>query len=278
MATTPTPTKRPGNPIRATIRLVALLIAALLWLIIAPPLILLAGLGGEVNRFRMSMRLTHYFCASMGWLMGLRFRVEGARDPDALVFVGNHVSWLDILTSGWGVHAVFVSRHDLETWPLIGIFARLAGTVFINRESLRSAVLSSAAIVTRTAQTIPVVFFPEGRAHDGSEVFPFKVFLFNAIAEKQVRVQPFTLRYTHANSVPITPENRDLVFWHLPEQDFISHIWGVLRLSSVHATLHFREAETAPPDIDRATLTTYVETLRERVNEGIPTWGVSNDK
>ena len=261
-----------GSGIRASVRVVGLLVTALFWLAVAPPLILVASVGGSVSRYRMTTWLTRPFCRSMAWLMGVRLALEGARDPEALVFVGNHVSWLDILTAGWGVSGVFVSRHDLANWPLIGIFGRLAGTVFINRESLRSAVETSTTIVTRTDQKIPVVFFPEGRAHDGSDVFPFKAFLFGAIAERQIKVQPITLRYTHAGGIPITPENRDSVYWYRSDQSFTGHIWGVLRLSSVQATLHFRVPERAAEEIDRSGLKEYVETLRVRVAEGIPVW------
>jgi len=253
-----------------------LLPIALFWLIVAPPLIAVASLGGSRGRYRMVLWLTSPFCRSVAWGMGVRLRIVGERDPEALVFVGNHVSWLDILTAGWGIGGVFVSRHDVADWPLIGIFARLAGTVFIDRASLRSAIESSREIVERTSQGIPVVFFPEGETNDGSEVGQFRPFLFAAIAEQGVRVQPFTIRYTHAGGRPITPDNRDLVYWYDPEQSFVTHALTLMRNRPVEAELHFRTAESPPTTIDRKELNQFVETLHQRVSEGIPVWKRSN--
>ena len=205
-------------------------------------------------------------------ILRLRLRVEGLPLREAHLTVANHVSWLDILTAGWGIGGVFVSRHDVADWPLIGIFARLAGTVFINRASLRSAIESSKNIVERTSQGVPVVIFPEGETNDGSEVAPFRAFLFAAIAEQGVRVQPFTIRYTHVNGRPITPENRDLVYWYDAHQSFTSHALSLLRNRPVEAELHFRPSQSPPATVDRTTLNHYVTTLHSRVSEGIPVW------
>lgn len=250
---------------------------ALFWLITVPPLIAIASLFGRRSRYRMVLRLTSPFCRSIAWGLGVRLRILGERDPEALVFVGNHVSWLDILTAGWGVGGVFVSRHDVADWPLIGIFARLAGTVFIDRASLRSAIESSREITARTAENIPVVFFPEGETNDGSEVAPFHAFLFAAIAERRVRVQPFTLRYTTVGGAPVTPENRDLVYWYHPDHSFTSHALALLRHRPVTAELHFRNAETPPVDLDRKGLNAFVTTLHHHVSRDIPVWEVTSD-
>ena len=263
------------SSIRGGIRLCLLLIAGLLWIPIATLPIFAASLFGPRMRFRVVTRLTGPFCRTMAALMGLRVRVEGVRRPDVLVFVANHVSWLDILTAGVAVSGVFVSRHDVKNWPLIGIFARLAGTVFIDRSSLRSAVTSSQNIVERTEQSIRVVFFPEGKATAGEEVESFKAFLFGGITERRVPVQPFTILYTHIDEQPVTPENRDLVYWYLPDQNILTHGWNLLKTRSVRAVVRFREPEAPPIDPDREGLRTYVETLRRKVAEDVPVWKTS---
>ncbi len=133
--------------LRGTLRLLALLIAALAWLLLSAILIAAAALFGARARYRMVMALVGPFCRTMAFLMGIHIKIEGKPDPDVLIFVANHVSWVDILLMGSAVSGMFVSRHDVRDWPAIGLFARLAGTVFIDRSSLRSATESSRSIV-----------------------------------------------------------------------------------------------------------------------------------
>ena len=57
--------------------------------------------------------------------LGVGLQVQGRFRPGAKLIVANHISWLDIMA----VHAVcpearFVSKADVQHWPLIG---RLVG-------------------------------------------------------------------------------------------------------------------------------------------------------
>lgn len=260
------------STLRGTLRLAGLLIAAFLWLCLCTPAILIAALLGKQARYRMVMMLTGPFCRTMAMLMGIRVTIEGKPAPNVLIFVANHVSWTDILLVGMSVRGMFVSRHDVKDWPLIGLFARLAGTVFIDRSSLRSATESSRSIVERTREGVRVAFFPEGGATAGDEVVSFKPFLFGGIVEEGCTVQPVTLRYTHIGTAPLTPENRDLIYWYKPDQDFVAQGWELLKLPSVRATVTFRTPLAPPENPNRDTLRSFVEELRQRTGEGVPVW------
>jgi 1-acyl-sn-glycerol-3-phosphate acyltransferase len=200
--------------------------------------------------------------------VGLRVRAHGARSRDARIFVGNHVSYLDILVGGIGVAGVFVSRHDVKDWPIIGIFARLAGTVFLDRSSLRSAIASSAGIVERAGQGIRIALFPEGGTTPGDGVGEFKPFLFGAITGSRFPVQPFTIRYTHIGGTPIDASNKSLVYWYDPAPAFDIHGWQMLKLRSVRATITFHEALTPPETADKQSVRAFAEELQRRVAAG----------
>lgn len=247
---------------RGVCRIAALAVVGILWLLVAMMLIGVSSLFGQRARYVMITRLTSPFCRSVAAVIGLKIRIEGRRDPGTLIFVGNHVTWLDILLSGVCVGGVFVSRHDLREWPAIGIFSRLAGTIFIDRSSLRSAIASSQMIGERAAEGIRVVFFPEGGAGNGDDVAPFKAFLFGGIVDAGLPIQPCTLRYTHIGGAPITPANRDLVYWYRPDQNFATHAWGILRRSSVRSEFVFHPPVSPPAAPDRAALRAYVERVR----------------
>jgi 1-acyl-sn-glycerol-3-phosphate acyltransferase len=257
----------PQSTTRAVVRIVALVVALLVLLPVCATIITLAGIGGSRARFRVVMLLTPLFCGTVAAAIGLRVTVRGTRDPKAMIFVGNHVSYLDILVAGIGVGGVFVSRHDVKDWPVIGLFARLAGTVFLDRSSLRSAVVSSAGIVERAGQGIRIALFPEGRTSPGVTVGEFKPFLFGAITESRFPVQPFTIRYTHIGRAPIDESNKSLVYWYDPSPELDTHGWTLLKLRYVHATITFDETLVPPPTADKHTVRAFAEELQRRVAE-----------
>jgi lyso-ornithine lipid O-acyltransferase len=54
--------------------------------------------------------------------------------PSRGLLVCNHLSYVDILVLSALAPCVFVAKRDVKHWPVIGWFAKLAGTVFVHRE------------------------------------------------------------------------------------------------------------------------------------------------
>ncbi|HKI69591.1 MAG TPA: lysophospholipid acyltransferase family protein, partial [Verrucomicrobiae bacterium] len=54
--------------------------------------------------------------------------------PKRGLLISNHLSYLDVLVLAAITPAVFVSKREVKNWPVFGWFARLAGTLFVNRE------------------------------------------------------------------------------------------------------------------------------------------------
>ena len=80
-----------------------------------------------------------WWAAKMLRCLGLELRVQGRFKPGAKLIVANHVSWLDIMA----VHAVcpearFVSKADVQGWPLLNRLIASARTLYIRRESRRA--------------------------------------------------------------------------------------------------------------------------------------------
>lgn len=263
------PESIPQSTARAVVRLVLLVIAILLLIPFCTVTVALASLAGERARYRTVMALTPLVCGTIAWLVGIRVRRIGRPDPATLIFVANHVSYLDILVAGMGVAGVFVSRHDVKNWPVIGIFARLAGTVFLDRSSLRSAIASSAGIVERARQGIRIALFPEGVTTPGEGVGSFKPFLFGAMAAENFPVQPFTIRYTSIGDIPITSENKRLVYWYDPSPELDEHGWELLKLKNVQVTIIFHQPLPPPHSSEKTAVREFAEQLQERVAAGL---------
>ena len=132
-------------------------------------------------------------------LMGLSMRVEGGVHAGGVLLVANHISWLDITA----LHAVapqarFVSKADIQAWPLLSRLADAADTLYLARERKRDAlrVVHLVAQALAAGQTIAV--FPEGTTSDGRALLPFHANLLQAAIATCVPVQPVAVRFSDA--------------------------------------------------------------------------------
>jgi 1-acyl-sn-glycerol-3-phosphate acyltransferase len=136
----------------------------------------------------------------LGWTAfaaGMRVRVEGEPLSRDVLFVANHLSWLDILVLAGASGTAFVAKDDVARWPVVGWLAGLNNTVFIARTA-RSAVKDQAdALRTALASGLPVALFPEGTTDGGMEILPFRASLLASLIPPLpgVKVQPVALDY-----------------------------------------------------------------------------------
>lgn len=158
-----------------------LMLQLLLWLGVRPPL----------------ARLTRWWHARLCRALGVRVVLHGQPAPGALL-VANHISWLDIPLLGAQADVVFLSKAEVRRWPLIGWFARLAGTLFIERGAHQSA-RATASIGAALASGRGVVVFPEGTTTNGQTVGHFHARLFAAVQNAPLLLQPLAIRYRHGN-------------------------------------------------------------------------------
>lgn len=137
-----------------------------------------------------------WWSAKMLRMLGLQLQVTGTFKPGAKLIVANHVSWLDIMA----IHAVcpearFVSKADVQTWPLVNRLVDSAQTLYIQRENRRDAlrVVHQMADALTAGDTVAV--FPEGTTGPGPELLPFHANLLQAAIASATPVQPVVLRF-----------------------------------------------------------------------------------
>jgi 1-acyl-sn-glycerol-3-phosphate acyltransferase len=116
---------------------------------------------------------------------------------DQVLFVSNHLSWIDIILIAGASGAAFVSRDDVARWPIIGWLARINRTIFVAR-TRRGAVRDQAdALRNALASGQAVALFPEGTTEGGAGILPFRASLLASLYPpiEGVRVQPIALDY-----------------------------------------------------------------------------------
>ena len=137
------------------------------------------------------------FLAWTAYACGMRVKVEGQPLARDVLFLANHLSWLDILVLAGASGTAFVSKDDVKRWPVIGWLASLNDTVFIAR-AVRGDVRNQAdALRTALASGQPVALFPEGTTDGGPEILPFRASLLASLFPPLpgVQVQPVALDY-----------------------------------------------------------------------------------
>lgn len=141
-----------------------------------------------------------YFLGWVGRSAGMRVRIVGTPLRNYVLFVSNHLSWLDIMLIAGASGAAFVSKDDVARWPVFGWLARLNNTIFVARSDRRGVHSQAGALRRALASGQPVALFPEGTTEGGQEVLPFRASLFAALNPPlpQVKVQPVAIDYGRA--------------------------------------------------------------------------------
>ena len=55
-----------------------------------------------------------------------------------VLFISNHISYLDIIILGSAIDAIFVAKSEIKNWPIINKLCFLGKTIFVERENLKS--------------------------------------------------------------------------------------------------------------------------------------------
>jgi 1-acyl-sn-glycerol-3-phosphate acyltransferase len=179
--------------------------------------------------------------------LGVALRADGHPRPGPVLVVANHVSWLDILAVNAVRPARFVSKADVQQWPVLGWVIACGGTLFIERERKRDAlrVLHQVAQALRGGDVVAV--FPEGTTGDGRSLLPFHANLLQAAITTDVPVQPVCLRYADAGS-----ESSEAALW-IGETTLVQSLWRIAGAEALTVTLRQR-APIATAGLDRRTL------------------------
>jgi len=147
-----------------------------------------------------SARVIRAWHAAVCRAHGLEVEVHGAPLPGAL-YASNHVSWLDIPVLGSQIEGSrFLSKAEVRGWPLIGLLARRAGTLFISRGQGQHE--ASRQIAEALREGHGVILFAEGTTTDGLSLRRFHPRLLQAAVETGTPIQPVALRYLDADGLP----------------------------------------------------------------------------
>ncbi|MFT9440225.1 MAG: lysophospholipid acyltransferase family protein [Acetobacter papayae] len=202
-------------------------------------------------------------------ILGLRIRVIGERagtvgGPAArkrgerpVIYIANHMSWLDVPILGTLLPSVFVAKGDIEKWPVMGLISKIGRTIFVSRQRNTTG-RERDEMISRMNGGDNLVLFPEGTSSDGSRVLPFMSAFFAIAKAPKLRakdavelntpddssmtplIQPISLVYDQLDGLPLCRFRRPVFSWY-GDMDLGPHVWQLLQWRHGRATVVLHE-------------------------------------
>jgi len=173
-----------------------------------------------------------WFLAATARIAGARVRRVGTPLRREVVFVANHVSWMDIPAMAGASGTAFVSKAEVARAPLVGWLARLNRTVFVQRENRMGVAEQINQLREAMLDNWSITVFPEGTTTDGHSLLPFKSSMLSVLEPPPpgVMVQPVVVDYR---------EVAEWIGW-IGDESGVHNVLRVLaRRGSFQLDLHF---------------------------------------
>ena len=220
--------------LRAGWRLLRLLVHALwgLWLV-----------AWRFPRLSSDQQQARVQAWSLGLLTcaGITLQLRGRpQRAGPVLLVANHHSWLDIPVLHAARYCRFISKSDLQDWPIVGTLATAAGTLYIRRESRRDALRMVTSMRDALLAGEVLAVFPEGQTSDGRALLPFHANLLQAALDAGAPVQPVGLRFLDG----IGGATSDAPSF-VGDESFLGSVWRTLKAPGITAVVHFGAPERA---------------------------------
>ncbi len=160
-------------------------------LLVAIPLHVIA------RKFTAFSPFSRLFLRFSAWAAGVDIHIRGNRIQRDVLYIANHVSWLDILTLSGRTGCAFVAKADMAPWPIIGWMATLNNSVYVQRDKRLDVGAQRDAIQAALATHQAITLFPEGTTANGTELLPFRSSLVASVTPppEGITIQPVAIDY-----------------------------------------------------------------------------------
>lgn len=209
--------------------------------------------GGKASRQKRSAWLKRS-AALMLKVVGFRVTVRG-EIPSGGFIAPNHLSYMDIVVLASVAPQVFLSKLDVDSWPVVGSYCRMAGTLYIDRRRRSDVAKKEASFAEVIAAGLNMTFFLEGTSTDGRAVLPFRASLLQPLVANGWPITPAYLKYECEGG----DVAQDVCWWG--DMGFVEHLLRMVKIKSAHATVVFGKQRR--PGEDRKALANelYAEVL-----------------
>lgn len=196
---------------------------------------------------------TQLYCGMV--VRGLGIKVIPKNKPHDLknvLFVANHMGFLDIMAIASLSPMLFVTSIEMKNTPGLGILTQMGGCLYTDRRSRGKIMDELKTLIEALKGGLSIVLYPESKATNGEAVLPFKRTLMMSAGYAGVPIQPLVVNFTEINGESgFRLKWRDHVCWY-GEMSFLTAFSNALTLKSVTLEIEFLEQIHPSPQDDRA--------------------------
>lgn len=164
--------------------------------------------------------------------VSLSFPVNNFTSGSGILFVSNHISWLDIIVINAAMPMRFLAKSEVKDWPLFGYLANKLNTVYVQRENRSDARKAVENLIDVLNEGQRICIFPEGTSSDGLSILKFKSNLFESVIASDAICIPLALTYKDVTSLEISTAP---AYWG--EISLIESIKNIVNASPMMATI-----------------------------------------
>ena len=174
------------------IRFITLATFVILFLIFSMPLMFIEWIIGKFNmdvKNRSSLAIVNWAFRNCLRITGVELTVIGEENvpkDEAVLYVGNHRSYFDILLTYTRVPRPtgYIAKKEMEKIPLLSIWMKNLHCLFLDRDNVKEGLKTILIAIDKVKSGISICIFPEGTRNKVADTFlPFHEGSFK-IAEK----------------------------------------------------------------------------------------------
>ena len=167
------------------LRLILVAATVILFLVFSIPVLVWESWIGKRNPEKRDWQSLHIVQGIFRLILkmaGVHITVKGIENipkDRAVLYVGNHRSYFDILTGYVTVPTLmgFVAKKEMEKWPMLSNWMKNVHCLFLNRTDMKEGLKTILEGISQVKSGISVWIFPEGtrnRNENLMELLPFK--------------------------------------------------------------------------------------------------------
>ena len=187
------------------IRFLLVASSVILFLILFSPVLVIEWIIGKFNKEKKdysSLRIVQNAFKFILWITGVKVTVIGEENvPDeAVLFIGNHRSFFDILLTYSRCKRLtgYVAKKEMDRFPLLNNWMRNLYCLFLDRENQKEGLKTILTAIDYVKKGISICIFPEGTRNKGEELsmLPFKEGSFKIASKTGCAIVPISLNNT----------------------------------------------------------------------------------
>ncbi len=184
------------------IRLIAISIYLILYLVLSLPVLLVEWIIGKFNpgvRDRSSKALVSWGFRCIGRLAGVNLTVLGQENiplDTAVLYAGNHRSFFDVVLTLSCFPRVtgYVAKLEMKKVPILSLWMKNIHCLFLDRKNIKEGLKTILAGVEEVKNGVSLCIFPEGTRNKVNDTFlPFHEGSFKIAEKGGVPIIPMTI-------------------------------------------------------------------------------------